>query len=190
MEKSERIALAKQEGKTIHLAEVMPLASIKHWESPERRKYKGRLVSRGGQVRDTWGGAAQFGEMYLTPTNIQAINLAIYYGILLGHKITTADCTRAFLQALLMMDEETYVLLPRELWLESWFGKYRQPTVRLQKALYGHPLASAFWDKHLRSVLVNKLGLASVEGHPSVYRCPRTGLLVVVYVDDSDSWTI
>jgi hypothetical protein len=82
MEKSERITLAKQEGKTIHLAEVMPLASIKHWESPERRKYKGRLVSRGGQVRDTWGGAAQFGEMYLTPTNIQAINLAIYYGII------------------------------------------------------------------------------------------------------------
>ena len=62
MEKSERIALAKQEGKTILLAEVMPLASIKHWESPERRKYKKRLVFRGDQVRDTWGGAAQFGE--------------------------------------------------------------------------------------------------------------------------------
>ena len=102
MEKSERIPLAKQEGKTIYLAEVMPLASIKYWESPERRKYKGRLVFRGDQVRDTWGGAAQFGEMYLTPTNIQAINLAIYYGILLGYKITTADCTRAFLQALLI----------------------------------------------------------------------------------------
>ena len=57
-------------------------------------------------------------------------------------------------------------------------------SVRLQKALYGHPLASAFWDKYLRSVLVNKLGLVSVEGHPSVYRCPRIGLLAFVHVDD------
>ena len=60
MEKSERILLAKQEGKTIYLVEVMPLASIKHWEFPERRKYKGRLVFRGDQIRDTWGGTAQF----------------------------------------------------------------------------------------------------------------------------------
>ena len=55
MEKSERIALAKQEGKTSHRAGVMPiarLARLKHWESPERRKYKGRLVFRGDQVRD------------------------------------------------------------------------------------------------------------------------------------------
>eukprot|EP00435_Cladocopium_sp_Y103_P071759 s497_g38.t1 len=184
MEKADRIALAKKENKTIHVAEVMPIASIKHWEHPERRKYKGRLVFRGDQVKDTWGGAAQFGELYSTPTNIQAINLAIFFGMLAGHAISTADCTRAFLQALLLMDEETYVVLPRELWLPSWFGKFHQPTVRLRKALYGHPLASAFWDRHLRHVLIDKLGLVCVEGHPSVFRCPRTNLLVVVYVDD------
>ena len=43
MEKSEKIALANQEGKTVYLAKVMLLASIKHWEFPERRKYKGCL---------------------------------------------------------------------------------------------------------------------------------------------------
>ena len=184
MEKSERLAKAKREGKVIHIAEVMPIASIKHWESPDRRRYKGRLVFRGDVVKDTWGAAAQFGALYSAPTNTQAINLAVFYGLLKGHKLTAADCTRAFLQAMLLMDEETYVVLPQELWLESWHGKYRQPTVRLQKALYGHPLASACWEMHLRQVLVGDLGLKPVDGHPSVFRCDKTGLLVVVYVDD------
>ena len=68
--------------------------------------------------------------------------------------------------------------------LESWHGKYRQLTVRLQKALYGHPLASACWEMRLRQVLVGDLGLKPVDGHPSVFRSEKTGLLVVVYVDD------
>ena len=184
MEKSERIALAKKTGRTIHMAELMTIASIKHWEHPSQRKYKGRVVFRGDQVRDTWGGAAQFGELYAAPTNIQAINLAVWYGMISGNCTTTADCTRAFLQALLLMQEETYVIVPRELWLDEWFGKYEKPTVRLDKALYGHPLASAFWERHLKDVLVGKLGLIPVDGHPSVFRCPKTSLLVVVYVDD------
>ena len=184
MEKSERIAQAKKEGKTIHVADVMPIASIKHWESPERRKYKGRLVFRGDNVKDTWGAAAQFGALYSSPTNTQAINLAVFYGLLWGHKLTAADCTRAFLQAWLVIKEETYVVIPRELWLEEWVGKYKQPTVQLKKALYGHPLASAFWELHLKQVLTGDLGLVPVEGHPSVFMCPATRLLVVVYVDD------
>jgi hypothetical protein len=32
MEKSDRLALARRENKVIHVAEVMPIASIKHWE--------------------------------------------------------------------------------------------------------------------------------------------------------------
>ena len=150
MEKSDRIAKAKREGKTIHIADIMPIASIKHWESPERRKYKGRLVFRGDNVKDTWGAAAQFGALYSAPTNTQAINLAVYYGLLWGNKLTAADCTRAFLQAWLVIEEETFVVLPRELWLDHWIGRYRQPTVQLKKALYGHPLASAFWELHLK----------------------------------------
>ena len=30
-------------------------------------------------VRDTWGGAAQFGAMYSTPTNTQAIHVAVLW---------------------------------------------------------------------------------------------------------------
>ena len=54
---------------SIHIAEVMPLASIKHWESPDRRRYKGRLVFHGDLVKDTWGAAARFGALCSAPTN-------------------------------------------------------------------------------------------------------------------------
>mmetsp|Transcript_55256 Transcript_55256/g.120861 ORF Transcript_55256/g.120861 Transcript_55256/m.120861 type:complete len:133 (+) Transcript_55256:11-409(+) len=100
------------------------------------------------------------------------------YGMMLGNAISTADCARAFLQAFLLLEEEA-------------FGHFKQPTVRLRKALYGHPLASAMWDRHLRRVLLVEMGLIAVEGHPSVFRdtatggCPYTakstsGLLLVV----------
>ena len=104
MEKSDRLALARRENKVIHVAEVMPIASIKHWESPQKRPYKGRLVFRGDNVRDSWGGAAQFGAWFSIPTNIQAISLALFYGLLSGNVLKAADCTRAFLQAMLLME--------------------------------------------------------------------------------------
>ena len=104
IEKSVLLERSRSQNRTIHIAEIMAIASIKNWETPDRRRYKGRLVFRGDQVRDSWGGAAQFGEMYSTPTNIQSINVAIMYGMLVGHALTTADCTRAFLQAFLLTD--------------------------------------------------------------------------------------
>ena len=127
---------------------------------------------------DQYGSAAKFGQMYSTPTNIQAVHLALYYGLLPGCMLRVADATRAFLQALLESSEDTYVILPHELWLPSWKGKFRQPTVRLRRALYGHPLASAYWDKHLRRVLVTSLGFEAVDGHPSVFsRMKQNSLL-------------
>lgn len=66
-------------------------------------------------MKDSWGGAAQFGELFSTPTNIQAINLAIFYGLLAGNCLRAADCTKAYLQAELLTEEETYVTLPQEL---------------------------------------------------------------------------
>lgn len=183
-EKADLIQEARREGKEIHIADIMAIASVKHWESPDKRKHKGRLVFRGDQVKDSWGGAASFGELYSTPTNIQAINIAIFYGLLVGNVLKVADCVKAYLQALLLTEEETWVVIPPELWLDSWRGRFKTPVVRLVRALYGHPLASAFWDLHLKQVLIGDLGLEPVDGHPSVYMHPTARLLVVVYVDD------
>ena len=103
-----------------------------------------------------------------------------------GNCTWVADCVKAYLQAdLLDQDAETtYVCFSEELWLPSWKGVYRRPTVPMRKALYGNPQAAAFWDMHLKQVLLGDLGLQAVDSRPSVYLCPQTKLLVVVYVDD------
>jgi hypothetical protein len=184
IEKDKLLSQARAKGNTIHLAELMSICSIKFWEVPSKRRYKGRIVFRGDQVRDQWGGAAKFGSMYSTPTNVQAINIAILFGLMKKHELRVADATKAFLQALLDATEETYVLLPPEMWHPSWIGRYHKPAVKLCRALYGHPLASAFWEKHLKRILVEALGLVIAEGHPSAFYHPQWELLVVVYVDD------
>ena len=101
-----------------------------------------------------------------------------------NNTIRVADATKAFLQAELMTLVPTYVELPPEMWLEKWDNKYRRPTVRLMRALYGHPQASVHWDLHLRQILINDLGSIPVDGHPSVFFHESWRILVVVYVDD------
>ena len=64
MEKSDRIQQSKQSDEEIHFADLMSIASIKHFEVPWKRKYKGRVVFCGGQVRNQYGGAAKFGQLY------------------------------------------------------------------------------------------------------------------------------
>ena len=43
VEKGSLLDEARKTGQQIHVAEVMSIASVKHWETPSRRKYKGRL---------------------------------------------------------------------------------------------------------------------------------------------------
>ena len=64
------------------MGELMPIASIKHWESPALRKYKGRIVFRGDNARDQDGKMAVFQELLpllyilLTPTFVMVVSLA------------------------------------------------------------------------------------------------------------------
>ena len=184
MEVKDRIAWAKAHKKDIHLAELMTICSIKHWEIPHRRKHKSRIVFRGDAVRTQTGASAEFGQLYSTPSNLQCINIALFYGLMANNKLLTADCRRAYLQALLLSDSDTYVIIPPELWKKEWHGHFHRPCVKLEKALYGHPRAAAYWDLHLKQVLQGDLALELVEGFPSLYFQASTGLLVVVYVDD------
>lgn len=129
MEKNDRLEAAKAAGQVMHIAELMSIASIK-WETPAKRRRKGRIVFRGDDVRD----AAVFGQLYSLPTNVQATNIALFYGMLHGNSIWAADCVKAYLQAsLLNQDAEKmyYVCLPEELWLPHWRGVCKKPCVPL-----------------------------------------------------------
>lgn len=117
VDKHERLSHARAKGENLHMADVMAIASIKFWGGLQKRKYKAQIVFRGGKVKDSDGEAARFGEMYSTPTNIQS---------------------KSSLRAALLSEEDTYIALPPELWLDSWKGRCKQPTVRLKKALYRH----------------------------------------------------
>ena len=59
--KTEVIAKARKEGKTVHFASSMDLCHLKNSElEPRFQKYKGRVVLRGDIVKDDSGSCAVF----------------------------------------------------------------------------------------------------------------------------------
>jgi hypothetical protein len=178
------VADAKSAGETLHLGELMTIASIKHWETPALHKYKVRIVHRGDNVKDQDGQMAVFQELSASPSAIHTINSNMAYGCLAGHKTTMADAEQAYLQADLNSKHPNWVRIPKELWPEDWHRKgFIKPMCRLVKALYGHPESGGHWEQHLTKAVVGMGGIP-VQEHPSSFRFPKLGLLLSVYVDD------
>ena len=65
--------------------------------------------------------------------------------------------------------------------------KYKNPVVRLKKALYGHPRAGDLWADKLAGVLKDE-GFEAVTGWPSMYIKLTAGkppMVIDVYVEIS-----
>ena len=183
-------ARARSQGIRVKVADLLTLCGIKHHElSPELWKYKGRIVYRGDNIRDQNDQIILFDETSTTPTSLVALNLCLWFGCRAGCKTSGADAVQAFLQSDLDEGsfEETWVILPRELWLPNWEGRYHRVAVRLKKSLYGHPQAGRKWEEHLRQRLVS-LGGVEMHNYPSnfVFRWGESQEVLVlnVYVDD------
>ena len=181
---------AIENGQTIHLADLLAICSEKNVElEPKFRTLKGRVCYRGDAAKTAKGNVALYQTMSASPASITAANAIIAYGLLKGHKISSADAIKAYLQSVLNSLAETWVRLPREVWPETWFdsnGKplYRRPVIRLLRSLYGHPEAGAHWERKLEQELVN-MGATKIPEFPSTYVFPSYGhLALVVYVDD------
>ena len=79
----------------------------------------------------------------------------------------------------------TWVTLPKDQCPNKWFDlPYDDPVVRLDRALYGHPLAGLYWEQHARSALL-KCGFLQVPSVQCLYVHPQKCLFLSVYVDDS-----
>jgi hypothetical protein len=184
IEKEELIKKARTEGKTIHMADLLSTCTIKHWEIPELRRYKGRICYRGDCTKDEYGAAAIHQDLSSSPTTIQGANANIAYGASPGNGTSTADAVRAYVQALLKSLFETWVAVPFELWPKdgSWKGMWK-PMCKLEKALYGHPESGAHWEAHLTESVVSLGGIA-VQNFPSTFWFEKERLLLTVYVDD------
>ena len=93
---------AKKSGIKIHLGQLMSISSKKFAELAEHlRVLKGRIVFRGDIVKDQDGAAAVFQDLSASPTSIAGINNNLAYGQVPGHKTTTADAVKAYVQSML-----------------------------------------------------------------------------------------
>ena len=55
--------------------------------------------------------------------------------------------------------------------------------MKLKVNLYGHPLAGLYWENDAKSRIL-KCGFIRVEGWECLYKHPKKGLFLSVYVDD------
>ena len=98
-----------------------------------------------------------------------------------------SDAVQAYTQSILYHGSkqivETWVRIPKDQWPKSWHGKYRDPVVPLRLALYGHPLAGAFWERHCREALLS-VGFTTLTGWECCYVHKELQLVLSVYVDD------
>ena len=175
---------ARASGEEMHFAEVMEIGSIKHDElGPSLSQHKGRLVFRGDVTKNQDGLPAKFRELHSQPASILTIHLVRFYGVINNHMVSIADARKAYLQASLRSTIPTWIRLPKLCLLPEWEGKYKVPTVRLLRPLYGHPEAGKDWHAFFAET-VQSMGLVSIENFPSLWWCPSRRILVATYVDD------
>ena len=142
---------ASKEGRTVHFGRVFPISTLKGSELAKGdpgRKWKGRVVLQGNNVKDQDANVAVFQDMTSSASLMVAGKFIDVIASLDGHSGSQSDAPMAYTQAELGGDE-TWIFLPRDQWPAAWHG-VRNPVCRLRLALYGHPLSGAFWEQHCR----------------------------------------
>ena len=174
-------------GIKIHVGKVFEICVEKGSELEKGnplRKYKGRTVFQGNNVKDEASETALFAELGSSPANMEAGKSIDCYGCMPGNKVSQSDGKQAYTQAL-MKGVKTVVRIPRNRWPKEWIGKYKDPVVDLRIALYGHPDSGGLWEKHCEAML-NLVGFRPL--HPdcwsSMFWHDELRLLLAVYVDD------
>ena len=145
------VAEAKKSKKEVHMARVHGICVEKNYQLSEDnpgRKFKGRGVLLGNQVKNQHWEAAFFQDLGNSPASFEASRWADFYGCLPGHAVKLADAIQAYIQAKLK-GPLCWVELPTDAWPpEIQYWKFRRPVVRLDKALYGHPDSGTMWEQH------------------------------------------
>lgn len=175
---------ARRNGTKAHFGRLFELCVEKNSEQPKdspHRKFKGRSVFQGNNVRGENADVAIFGEMSSSPATMEAGKAVDYYGLFPGHNIEQADAEQAYTQARLK-GIPTWVELPRERWPAHWV-EMKRPCCLLDLALYGHPDSGGHWENHCEGRVVSQ-GFIKIPGWLSCYFHPELKLFLVIYVDD------
>ena len=140
-------ARARRRNATMHFGKIFGICVEKGSELPvgvKNRKFKGRYVFQGNDVRDQNWEAAIFQELGSSPAAMEAGNSCDFYGLLPGNSSEQSDAEQAYCQTLLG-GTVTWVSLPRDRWPDAWIlAGYVKPVAPLRLALYGHPDAGGY----------------------------------------------
>ena len=177
---------ARKAGKTIHVGRIFEICVEKGSELPAGspgRKFKGRSVFQGNNVKDQNFDWAVFQELGSNPASLTASKLADFYGLAEGHTIMQADAEQAYINAKLNTTE-TWVRLPPNRIPKRW-KHLRDPVFRLVLALYGHPESGGHWEQFANAMLVKEgWKPVSVDAFRSVYWHDTFKSIMILYVDD------
>ena len=125
---------AKRNGTEVHMARIHGICVEKNYQLPKgnpSRKFKGRGVLLGNQVKNQFWEAAFFQDLGNSPATFEASRWADFYGCLPGHGVKLADAIQAYIQAVLT-GPPCWVELPEDAWPDDIdFRKFRRPVVRL-----------------------------------------------------------
>ena len=133
--------LSQKSAKKAHVGKVFEICVEKGSELPEGdklRRFKGRTVFHGNNVRDENADVALFSELGSSPATMEAGKAVDAYGAHPGYITQHNDGVQAYNQAL-MQGVERWVELPSHRWPKEWHGKFTRPVVLLRIALCGHP---------------------------------------------------
>ena len=97
-----------------------------------------------------------------------------------GNETQQCDAQQAYVQS--ERGTETWISPPKILRPESW-AQYYEPVFTLKLALYGHPDAGGYWERHCEEHLTS-IGVVPVPDWRSTYWHPELKFLLMVNVDD------
>ena len=143
----------ERENQTNHVGRIFEICVEKGSELPRDspdRKYKGRVVFQGANVKDENYDLAIFNELSSCPATMQAGKAADCYGLFEGNCIQQCDAEQAYTQSKLGGDP-TWVWLPKDRWPKDRVGMH-VPVCPLVLALYGHPDSGGYWEQHCESI--------------------------------------
>ncbi len=179
-------AEARNSETTVHIGRLCCICVEKGSElkaDDKRRKFKGRVVFLGNNVKDQNWDYAVFQELSSCPATMEGSRSADCYGCIPGNNVMQADAEQAYIQAKLE-GTPTWVEIPREEWPDEWVKRGMiRPVCPLHLALYGHPDSGGHWEAHCEAHLAS-VGFVRIPDWHSTFWHPEHKLFLVVYVDD------
>ena len=166
---------ARDEGITVHFGRLHDICVEKHSElpNPADRKYKGRVVFGGHDIRQEDGLQVIFADGGSSASFMTAAKGLDGMALLPGCSGEQADAPSAYTQCELGAETPgvfptTWITLPFEHWPKAWKERKAKnpkfdPVCPLRLSLYGHPMAGVFWERHCQ-VKLKEAGFVPVPG--------------------------